>query len=365
MKRILQHAGLFTIFSLFLAFTMPAQAQDYGSGIVQEVPQVDPGDLVMDGVADEAAWENAPVVNMVANWSGAWSDHPDPDVQAAAKLLWSEDTLYVFALIQDYQELYFGQPGQAWQGEQILIGVDGTHTMDSETDDTYAGWPDQGPDSLTVYKVTSPEQGGITSNWASTPVDTGWVNGAVLVDDEAFTWQVETAIYVPQIEEGEMIGFNVGGATAGMDYAEQNADSLGNPGDGAYAYFAWSAVMDAGLAVQNNSSNYATLSLVQSVAIEETPGSGIPGAFALHANYPNPFAQAATIKYDMAEPGHVSLAVYDVLGREVTTLVDDKRAANTYRVRWTPESRLSSGIYFYQLRVDDQLIATRRVTLLR
>ena len=383
MKRFLQHATGPMLLALLALVAVPAQAQDYGSGIVVQVPQAEAEALVMDGQADEDAWADAPVFDMVAgseelSWSGAWSDHPNPDVQAAAKALWSQDTLYVFAQVVDYQELYFGQPGNAWQGEQILIGVDGTHQMDDwvgdphddDEEDTYAGWPEFAPDSLTVYKVTSPEQGGITANWGYSgifPADSGWVNGTVIVDSTDFVWQVETAIHVPQIEEGAEIGFNIGGATASIEYAEEvsgetHPDSLG---DGAYAYFAWSSIGDAGGAVQYNSGNYATLSLVQSVGVEETPGAGVPSAFGLRANYPNPFRQSTTITYDMAQPGHVSLAVYDVLGRQVATLVDDRRAASSYNVRWTPESHVSNGIYFYQLRVDDELIATRRVTLLK
>jgi hypothetical protein len=59
-----------------------------------------------------------------------------------------------------------------------------------------------------------------------------------------------------------------------------------------------------------------------------------------------------SISYDIREAGHVSLTVFDVLGREIVTLVNDNQAAGSYSVEFNA-STLSSGIYFYQLKVND------------
>ena len=364
MKRLLQITTACMLMAALAVFTMPAQAQDYGTGKTTTVGQVDPADLTMDGEATEAAWADARTIIPTENWA-TYGGVDNPDIGVEAKLLWAEDTLYVHMFSQDNDTLFFGVPGEPWQGDQFLIGVDGTHSMDTLTDDTFAGWPDQAPDSLTVYKVTVEDQGGITLNWGYDgifPEEEGWVNGEVLTDSASYQWQVEAAIYVPQIEEGAQIGFNIGGAAGDEDFFVQE-DSA----DGAYSYFSWSMHPegDPGFAIQHRSRNYGTLSFQMSVGVDEIAGSAIPDEFALRANYPNPFRSSTTIAYDMAKPGHVSIGVYDVLGRKVTSLVDDTRAANTYKVRWSPESHLANGIYFYQLRVDDELIATRRVTLLR
>jgi len=68
----------------------------------------------------------------------------------------------------------------------------------------------------------------------------------------------------------------------------------------------------------------------------------------LFENYPNPFNPATMIRYQIAERGFVSLKVYDVLGREVATLVNGEKSAGSYSVRWDASS-LASGTYFYRL----------------
>ncbi len=74
----------------------------------------------------------------------------------------------------------------------------------------------------------------------------------------------------------------------------------------------------------------------------------IPKNFVLDQNYPNPFNPTTVISYQLSAVGHVSLKVYDVLGREVATLVDGVEKAGSYRVRFDG-LRLASGVYFCRL----------------
>ncbi|MBC8044888.1 MAG: T9SS type A sorting domain-containing protein [Rhizobacter sp.] len=73
-----------------------------------------------------------------------------------------------------------------------------------------------------------------------------------------------------------------------------------------------------------------------------------PSAFALQQNYPNPFNPATVVSYQLPAASDVRLKVYDVLGREVATLVNAKQTAGTYKVSFNA-TRLSSGVYFYRL----------------
>jgi hypothetical protein len=67
-------------------------------------------------------------------------------------------------------------------------------------------------------------------------------------------------------------------------------------------------------------------------------------------NYPNPFNPSTTIGYQLANSGYVQLKVYDILGREVTTLVDEYKQPGKYSSTfYTLRSTLSSGVYFYRL----------------
>ena len=71
-------------------------------------------------------------------------------------------------------------------------------------------------------------------------------------------------------------------------------------------------------------------------------------SFQLYQNYPNPFNPGTDIIYEVAEPGYVCLDVYSVLGQKITTLVNEDKAAGTYKVRFEAEG-IPSGVYFYNL----------------
>ena len=81
--------------------------------------------------------------------------------------------------------------------------------------------------------------------------------------------------------------------------------------------------------------------------------SHIPAAFSLAQNYPNPFNPSTEIRYDLPVSAHVSLRVYNVLGEEVSTLVDADELAGTHIARWEGRDAsgapVASGIYFCRL----------------
>jgi hypothetical protein len=81
---------------------------------------------------------------------------------------------------------------------------------------------------------------------------------------------------------------------------------------------------------------------------KESPMAELPAAYALHQNYPNPFNPTTTIEYGIPERGFVSLKVFDVLGREIATLVDEVQEAGVRSVEWDA-SLVASGMYFCRL----------------
>jgi hypothetical protein len=75
----------------------------------------------------------------------------------------------------------------------------------------------------------------------------------------------------------------------------------------------------------------------------------IPSKFTLYQNYPNPFNPSTTIEFDIPERTNVKLVVYDILGREVETLVDKELEPGKYKINFTA-TNLPSGVYFYTLK---------------
>ena len=88
-----------------------------------------------------------------------------------------------------------------------------------------------------------------------------------------------------------------------------------------------------------------------------------PHEFALNQNYPNPFNPSTTISYEIPVSGKVVLNVYNTLGVQVASLVNENKAAGNYTVHFNANS-LSSGIYFYKLTVDN-FVATKKMILLK
>jgi len=71
--------------------------------------------------------------------------------------------------------------------------------------------------------------------------------------------------------------------------------------------------------------------------------------YSLSNNFPNPFNPATKIRFRIADFGFVSLKVYDVLGNEIATLVNEEKPVGSYEIEFDA-SHLTSGVYFYQLR---------------
>ena len=88
-----------------------------------------------------------------------------------------------------------------------------------------------------------------------------------------------------------------------------------------------------------------------------------PKSFNLSQNYPNPFNPATTILFSIPKTSHVTLKIYDVMGREVKTLIKQKFEQGNYEVFWNAEN-LASGTYFYRLKTDD-FEQTKKMTLIK
>ena len=105
--------------------------------------------------------------------------------------------------------------------------------------------------------------------------------------------------------------------------------------------------------------------------IQSSPGSGVGikknqtyvDDFRLYQNYPNPFNPTTSIRFDLKKSSHVKLVVYDVLGREVALLLNEKLSYGGYTVVWLAKD-YPSGVYFYKL-VADEFVDVKKMLLIK
>jgi hypothetical protein len=98
-------------------------------------------------------------------------------------------------------------------------------------------------------------------------------------------------------------------------------------------------------------------------AVKEYVSTTIPTGFSLMQNYPNPFNPNTAIRFSLAEASFASLKVYNIVGQEITTLVNKRMSPGIYEVSWNANG-LPSGVYFYRLQVGSYT-ETKKLVLLK
>ena len=119
--------------------------------------------------------------------------------------------------------------------------------------------------------------------------------------------------------------------------------------------FSWGAPDDLGTFYVDNIYFYNDVT-----AIDETV---LPTEFALEQNYPNPFNPTTTIRFNLPEANHVTMTLYNMLGREIATLVNEYREAGSYDYR-LDASNLPTGTYFYSI-VSGDFKEVRKMVLIK
>ena len=151
---------------------------------------------------------------------------------------------------------------------------------------------------------------------------------------------------------GELVDAN-GTVVAFNDLTSDNPFILTAPGTGNYR-------VNAGF--KNPSKKWDSVMVNISLTdIGENPTN--PTVFKLYANYPNPFNPSTTLRYSIPEASFTSIKIYDALGNEVSSLVNETKSPGTYEVEFNATD-LSSGIYYYTLQAGS-FIQTRKMVLLR
>jgi len=107
--------------------------------------------------------------------------------------------------------------------------------------------------------------------------------------------------------------------------------------------------------------------VIETSSLETRIDNLLPDKFSVHNNFPNPFNAITQIRYEIPRPSRVNLVVYDLLGREVTTLINDRLEPGYHETRWNGRNDfgqiVSSGIYFYVFQTDSYLKSGKMILL--
>jgi hypothetical protein len=230
---------------------------------------------------------------------------------------------------------------------QLNTGIYTENTPDVHTL-TFGNTPAGGmlPVELTSFTAATSS----ASTGSATAVVLNWTT-ATEVNNYGFEVERSLVIGHQSLENWEVIGFveGHGNSNSPKEYSFVDACPFGkNPPSGNLKYRLKQIDTDG------TYEYYGTIAEINfnPTGMEE---NALPTEFSLSQNYPNPFNPATTISYSIPSslvPTHVSLIVYNTLGQQVATLVNEQKATGNYEVKFNG-SQFASGVYYYELRSDN------------
>ena len=162
---------------------------------------------------------------------------------------------------------------------------------------------------------------------------------------------------IPFLQPNTAISFGFTTISSGLKFGRLNIPYLGNRA--VYSLALNNAYIFAGTEDGIWRLSYPVPGTITGVESSQ----GVPAGFALEQNYPNPFNPTTAISYQLPVASNVKLIVYDVLGRPVATLVNERQAAGPHSVKFDAGG-LPSGVYFYRLQAGS-FVRTKKMILLQ
>ena len=156
-----------------------------------------------------------------------------------------------------------------------------------------------------------------------------------------------------------------------MDPLEDNTnldtplqDVSGNGNNGTLHNAFWAAVASGNEMYAANGGRWFSVDISGALSVND---NNMPMEFALHQNYPNPFNPTTSIRYDLPNAGKVTMVIYDMMGREVRTLVDINMDAGFQSATWDATNnfgnRVGAGVYIYQIKADGFMQSKKMILL--
>lgn len=147
----------------------------------------------------------------------------------------------------------------------------------------------------------------------------------------------------------------------GFTGTSSSVDAIGTSTSGYGTLFSacWTGSYTGTSGVQGN---FAVIRLKSETLVGIGSSIEIPGDFHLNQNFPNPFNPATTIKFVLAKSSNVKIVIYDVFGREVQTIVNNKYNKGEYEISWDA-AKFASGVYFYKMNADNYVNVKKMILI--
>lgn len=258
---------------------------------------------------------------------------------------WDDDNFYYYLRMWDDWYDYAEDESENWEYDSVELYFDGDNS------DTA---PYDGYDDIQIRFNLGQEGSESIDAGYGTGADWGWnkeTTEYVVIETER-GWDVEASIPLEDMQIPVGMDF-------GFDWQLNDCDDPDvTPNRTVYRWWAPSEPE------WNDASMFGTCVLVPAfVNVEEEPSRALVNTYELSQNYPNPFNPSTNITYTVPKQSKVTLAVYDLLGKEVARLVDEVKPAGQYTVTFDAHN-MTSGIYFYKLNNGENQL-TKKMTLMK
>ncbi len=273
-------------------------------------------------------------------------DSPD-DIEMMWKAMWDYSNLYLWIQVKD---------------DTLVQDGDYNHQ-----DDGLEMWWDGDASMLEAYPDSDPETNDLSFNWRYDPdlilTDMGMWHGALdstaLAEFQEAKKLTEDGFVLELAMPWEYLGTDVGhGAFVALDVDYNDDDDGGDRDTKVKCYDptdnSWQNPSLLGLAMLDGSKLVSDVKSDLAATVK---------TYELSQNYPNPFNPVTTINFSIPKVEDVKLVVYDILGREVTTLLDSRMDSGQHSVTFDAR-HFSSGVYFYQLRTGSRVM-TKKMMLIK
>ena len=378
--KILVSISLVIVFISLASTSIYAQTQNVQDDPLLIIRTLTPPDI--DGIGNDSCWQAAKWQSIGKVWIPFDGSVSESDYTGRYKVIWSSENNLLYFLIEIYDDVFVdgyvpSRYGGSYQYDITEVFIDENH---SGGEHRYDGTTTNAENAFAYHMYADyPSEGEVNSNpfiedMIGTQANSQWVDQAshfpefalsktgntavrefsLIVYGDTYTEQNKEAARV-ELQAGKVMGLTV--AYCDNDHPEKNPKERDNM---------YGSVVEPspGNLHWMNADHFGTAELTDDLSTGINGSGSTPLEFTLGQNYPNPFNPSTVINYDVPELSSVILKVYDLLGREVATLINEDKNPGNYKAKFDANSNdgssLASGIYFYRIEMRSHKLSGER-----